>query len=203
MSIFANDLGPDTKHWDESIPSPLLDLKAETFANPETSPVVANHKAADNGARWRLEMAFDASIDPADKLSVQKSSKGDTVGRAFSLLDPHAKIVGRVGITELAAEVSCLFGVVDHQPADRELQAVPFRRGIHTGIIAPSGLVYSTSQTLLGGVADICVLCFYRFQLGNDDGETNAHGIFESLSISVGPDPPGASGGSLHSSAAG
>jgi hypothetical protein len=171
MSVFANDLRPDTKHWDESIPSPLLDLKAETFANPETSCAVTNHKAADNGPRWRLEMAFDAGIDPAYDLAVQKSSKGDTVGRPRVLVDPYAKIVGRVGITELAAEVGDFFGVVDHQPADRELEAVPFRGGIHTGIIAPSGLVYSASQTLLDGLADICMLCFYRFQFGTDDGE--------------------------------
>jgi hypothetical protein len=171
MSVFANDLRPDTEHWDESIASPLLDLSAETFANPETSCAIANHKAADNGARWRLEMVFDAGIDPAYELAVQNSSKGDTVGRARSLLDPLAKIVGRVGIAKLAAEVGGFFGIVDPQPADGELQTVPFRRGIHKGIIARSGLVYSTSQRLLGGLADISMLCFYRLQLGTDDGD--------------------------------
>ena len=104
MSVFPDDLRPDTKHRDEFIPSPLLDLKAETFANPETSCAVANHKAADNGPCWRLEMALDAGIDPAYDLAVENCGERDPVGGARRLLDSLAKLVGRVRITKLAGQ---------------------------------------------------------------------------------------------------
>jgi len=177
MSVLADDLRANAKHWDRSVPGPLFNLKAQTFANTETSRAVPDNKATDHGIRGGLEMAFDAGINPAYDLTVQKSSQGDTIGRTRSLLDALTNIVRRAGITQLTAKFGGFFCVADHEPADRELQAVSFRGCIHRGIIAPSGSVFPISRIVLSGPDGICMLCFYRFHLGIDDGDGRPWGF--------------------------
>jgi hypothetical protein len=65
-------------------------------------------------------MMFDEGIDPAYDLTLKNSGEGNTVSRARSLLDTLAKIVGSIGIAELAAKLSGYLRIVHRKPADRE-----------------------------------------------------------------------------------
>ena len=75
------------------------------------------------GTCRRLQVAFHRSINPAHQLTVltvDNSGEGDPVSSVRQLLNAPAKISGRTGIAELAAQLSGCFCIIDREPADRD-----------------------------------------------------------------------------------
>jgi hypothetical protein len=90
------------------------------LADAHAAYAIANDEAADHDARRSLKMMFDEGIDPAYDLTLENSGEGNTVSRARPLLDTLAKIVGRIGVAELAAKLSGCLRIVHREPADRK-----------------------------------------------------------------------------------
>ena len=136
MGVFALDLGANPNDWDGFAACPVFHLNAKTPPDTQAAHILANDKAADNGACSVLQMPFHRGVDPAHNLIVDNGGEGDPVGSARQLLDALAKILRRAGIAELAAQRSGCFCVIDREPADGDGYAVRLGGGTHIGIIA-------------------------------------------------------------------
>jgi hypothetical protein len=136
MGVLPLDLRANPNDRDGLTPRPFFDFNTETSPDALTAHLLANHKAADDRARRVLQMPFHRGVDPAHHLTVDNRGKGDPVGSVRQLLNALAKIPGRTGIAELAAQPSGCLCIIDGEPADGNGYAVPLGRSSHIGIIA-------------------------------------------------------------------
>jgi hypothetical protein len=139
VSIFAFDLRTNPNDRDGLASCPVFNLEAEASAYPQTPRAIPNDEAADDCTCQRLKMAFDRGIDPANDLAVENGGECDPVGGARCLLDSLAKVLGRVRVTKLAAQVGGCLCIGGRQLAKRESREVSFRGWAHVRIIARLG----------------------------------------------------------------
>jgi hypothetical protein len=136
VGVLPLDLRTRANQRDGETASPLLDFNTETPSDALTAHLLANDKAADDRARRVLQMPFHRGVDPAHHLTVDNRGKGDPVGSLRQLLNALAKIVGRTGIAELAAQLGGCFCIIDRKPPDGDGDAVRLGAGTHIGILA-------------------------------------------------------------------
>jgi hypothetical protein len=136
VGVFPLDLRTNANQRYGLTARPLLDFNTETPPNALTAHLLANDNSADDRARRVLQMPFHRGVDPAHHLTVDHCGEGDPVSSVRQLLNALAKISGRTGIAELAAQLSGCFCIIDRKPADGDGDAVRLGAGTHIGILA-------------------------------------------------------------------
>jgi hypothetical protein len=74
VCILPDNLRSDAKELDGFASSPLFDLIAETFSNPETTHLVPNDKSPDDDALRRLQVPLNGGVDPSYEPAIENSA---------------------------------------------------------------------------------------------------------------------------------